>query len=392
MGYFLTDSVPAPTAKRHSIDLHVNDNVASPNPHRGPIFAGVLSAKYTDDETGLVMYQLRAYSPGMGRWITRDPIREQGGANIQEFCGNDPVSQVDPKGLVNVVVSGTDGDRIVSRGYTKDSAVTDYLDYAGRYYFNHIGDGIWDFESVGSFMTPGAYARKAWTFPLTAPATIGHSIANHDSSYLWNLLVPNAFRRDVEINGGRVADLITASHDKTDVLFGHSQGVTLAAAGLEMASKRDGVDSCKTIKMVFLAPKIESGYLQRLIREASKKQPGWTIKVLVIGSTSDNMIPTGTENGYIGHLGLKVRSPVKGWSGAVPLLQSPIAATHLLGFPLEQKSPDWTTYVVDTGEKDPHDSRKHTGVNPIGNDYDVEAIDSPSAIAVRKVIQEFLAK
>jgi len=40
-------------------------------PSRGPKFTGVLSAKYTDDETGLAMYQLRAYSPELGRFIKK---------------------------------------------------------------------------------------------------------------------------------------------------------------------------------------------------------------------------------------------------------------------------------------------------------------------------------
>ena len=32
------------------------------------------STKYTDDETGLVYYGYRYYSPGLGRWLSRDPI------------------------------------------------------------------------------------------------------------------------------------------------------------------------------------------------------------------------------------------------------------------------------------------------------------------------------
>ena len=390
MGFHLISSETEQETSLRSLAVPSRTRLGISKPSRGPKFTSVLSAKYTDDETGLVMYQLRPYSPGLGRFISRDPIREQGGANIHGFCGNDPVSQVDPNGLVNIVVSGTDGTRLMSRGYTKDSPTTDYLDYAGRYYFNHVGDGIWDFESVGSFLTPLAYARKGWTFPLTAPAAIGHSIVNGDSSYLWNLLVPNGFRRDVDINGGRVADLVAASKDKVDILLGHSQGVTLAAAGLEMASKREGVSSCKSIKMVLLAPKIQADYLRRLIKEAAKNQPGWTIHVLVIGSKDDNMIPTGTENGYIGHLGLRLQSPLRFGKHYLPSVQSPVQSTHLLGFPLEQNTSDWTTYILDTGTDSPHDSRKHTGVQPVGSDYDVEELNSPEAIEVRKVIRNFI--
>jgi len=42
---------------------------------------------------------LRSYSPGMGRWLSRDPIGERGGYGLYGFVGNDPVLFVDPLGL-----------------------------------------------------------------------------------------------------------------------------------------------------------------------------------------------------------------------------------------------------------------------------------------------------
>ena len=46
------------------------------------------STKPTDDETGLVNYELRDYSPRMGRWAKRDPIGERGGLNLYAFVEN----------------------------------------------------------------------------------------------------------------------------------------------------------------------------------------------------------------------------------------------------------------------------------------------------------------
>jgi len=34
------------------------------------------STKRTEDGTGLVLYEFRAYSPALGRWLSRDPILE----------------------------------------------------------------------------------------------------------------------------------------------------------------------------------------------------------------------------------------------------------------------------------------------------------------------------
>ena len=57
------------------------------------------STKYTDAETGLVYYGYRYYSPGMGRWVSRDPIGEGDGPNIFAVVRNDSISFVDPLGL-----------------------------------------------------------------------------------------------------------------------------------------------------------------------------------------------------------------------------------------------------------------------------------------------------
>ena len=58
------------------------------------------STKYTDAETGLNYYGYRYYNPSTGRWISRDPIGENGGLNLMS-SRNNPVSQVNSLGLRN---------------------------------------------------------------------------------------------------------------------------------------------------------------------------------------------------------------------------------------------------------------------------------------------------
>lgn len=58
------------------------------------------STKYTDPETALVYYGFRYYSAEMGRWLTRDPVGENGGLNLYGMCGNDTVNEVDVLGLL----------------------------------------------------------------------------------------------------------------------------------------------------------------------------------------------------------------------------------------------------------------------------------------------------
>jgi RHS repeat-associated protein len=56
------------------------------------------STKYTDNETDLLHYGYRYYSPALGRWMSRDPIEEQGGLNLYGFVNNDPVNKWDKDG------------------------------------------------------------------------------------------------------------------------------------------------------------------------------------------------------------------------------------------------------------------------------------------------------
>lgn len=53
------------------------------------------SSEYFDSETGLVYYNYRYYSPTLGRWLSRDPIEEQGGWNLYVFIFNQPIYWID---------------------------------------------------------------------------------------------------------------------------------------------------------------------------------------------------------------------------------------------------------------------------------------------------------
>jgi RHS repeat-associated protein len=60
----------------------------------------LFSSKYYDWETGLLYYGHRYYSPSLARWLSRDPIEENGGPNVYGFAGNDPVNALDLFGLL----------------------------------------------------------------------------------------------------------------------------------------------------------------------------------------------------------------------------------------------------------------------------------------------------
>ena len=52
-----------------------------------------------DQDTGLVKFGARDYDPETGRWISKDPIKFDGGINLYAYADNDPVNKIDPNGL-----------------------------------------------------------------------------------------------------------------------------------------------------------------------------------------------------------------------------------------------------------------------------------------------------
>jgi RHS repeat-associated protein len=73
--------------------IRVEGAAAKPNPFR-------FSTKYTDEETDLVYYGYRYYNASTGRWLSRDPLGELGGANLYGFLQNNGINDYDLHGLI----------------------------------------------------------------------------------------------------------------------------------------------------------------------------------------------------------------------------------------------------------------------------------------------------
>ncbi len=72
------------------------------------------STKYTDTESGLLHYGLRYCNPSTGRWLSRDPIEEQGGLNLFGFIGNDALNSIDQIGLEPVITPAPSFDHLAT--------------------------------------------------------------------------------------------------------------------------------------------------------------------------------------------------------------------------------------------------------------------------------------
>ena len=92
----LTDATQA-TVARYDYDAFGNTSATGPQsgqPYR-------FSTKEQHAYSGVYDYGFRFYSPGLGRWINRDPLEEEGGMNLYGFVFNDPVNQWDHYGLAS---------------------------------------------------------------------------------------------------------------------------------------------------------------------------------------------------------------------------------------------------------------------------------------------------
>ena len=73
-------------------------NILSQSGTLWDVFRHRFSTKYFDVETGLYYYLMRFYHPPNHRWLNRDPIEEDGGANLYCFVANSPTAKFDPLG------------------------------------------------------------------------------------------------------------------------------------------------------------------------------------------------------------------------------------------------------------------------------------------------------
>lgn len=90
-------STESPTTYRYSAFREEKTTGHAPSPWR-------YSSKRTD-ETDLVYYGRRYYTPAFGRWLTPDPAGFSDGMNLYAFLHNDPLIHLDEYGLLRIPLS-----------------------------------------------------------------------------------------------------------------------------------------------------------------------------------------------------------------------------------------------------------------------------------------------
>src|SRR5207247_1186759 len=60
------------------------------------------SSRYRDEESGYVYFGHRFYNPETARWLSRDPMQENGSVNAYNLLNNDTQNTNDFLGLIDV--------------------------------------------------------------------------------------------------------------------------------------------------------------------------------------------------------------------------------------------------------------------------------------------------
>jgi RHS repeat-associated protein len=82
----------------------------------------MFTARFQDEETGLMYYRARHYAPKTGRFLQRDPKGYGPGPNLMEYASSSPASRVDP--------TGRESMKEAARAY--ENATKDYAKHKDR--------------------------------------------------------------------------------------------------------------------------------------------------------------------------------------------------------------------------------------------------------------------
>jgi RHS repeat-associated protein len=144
------------------------------------------STKYQDDETSLLYYGYRYYNPSTGRWMSRDPIEEEGGVNLYGFVINNPVNQVDLLGhAVIEASSGQNLSSVISDFFDPNTANTWVFRYphsVAKRFQEHSGvKFMWDlfFDDIQKYCAhPSSQVTKTWEGHFAYTAQLGQFVTD----------------------------------------------------------------------------------------------------------------------------------------------------------------------------------------------------------------------
>ena len=177
---------------------------------------------YRHARSGLNLTMFRAYSPNLGRWISKDPIGEEGGLNLYGYVANCPLDFSDPYGLVNWAQ--------VFTGVSRASLGMAMMLGAAEFNFSTGG--------LGAAIAAGAMVNGWMMFThgnmeimlgLAAPSDCDDNSTYQQANDMLNMIPDNLLSASGEAIGGPTGKLVG---DAGDLLFGQATARTEGLIGL----------------------------------------------------------------------------------------------------------------------------------------------------------------
>ena len=191
------------------------------------------SSEVYDDELGLVYYNYRHYSPTDGRFLSRDPIEEQGGWNLYAFLKNSPLRKVDLLGTEEKLNSCVNISFTVSKSFAgKQVQVFPFLfiNISGSLNFSANGKlckSCCNGKSIDAYEIGAAVSGDA-TLTATAGFAFKEDVDGIFSANVWG---------GVQAYGG--AELYGSGSFSKDCSGSHGKGVGIlkGTAGLRVGAE-----------------------------------------------------------------------------------------------------------------------------------------------------------
>jgi RHS repeat-associated protein len=134
------------------------------------------TSRENDGATGLYYYRARYYSPQLGRFISEDPIGLGGGTNYYAYTNGNPVSYIDPSGLI---LTSVDAACVIDPGFCAE-IMGQIIENHGAITATETGNQCAAQEAnrvANGFRTAGNIA-SVFTIAKAVNSNLPHAVAN----------------------------------------------------------------------------------------------------------------------------------------------------------------------------------------------------------------------